>query len=429
MRIGIFTDYYYPHVDGVAISVETFRKGLEQLGHEVWIIAPSPSLRYKEKDPHVIRFPAIKIESLNSTYVSFFFPPQTTHEIEDLKLDIVHSQSPLPIGILGVSFALKNHLPLVSTYHTDAIQYAKHYRAIFPLTVLATLFAPVMLRGGRQEIRQAMEALRPKWHFDEWNEQIVTDALIMFYNTSDQVIVPSGKIKKQLDSWKIKPPIDILPTGVAEITTTKAKTQAFRKEHGFTQAEKLVLLVSRLGAEKNVDLLVRSFPAVLAAERHARLVLVGDHPRRKEMVELTQELGIADQTVFTGTVSHKELGAIYAAADLFAFPSLADTQGLVVNEAAAAGLPIVMVDREISQVVKKNQSGLYAKNNPADFAAKIITLLQDDGQRQRYGEHARQLAAELIPVRQAEKLLGLYEETITRYGHKAHPAKHRWLPF
>jgi 1,2-diacylglycerol 3-alpha-glucosyltransferase len=122
-----------------------------------------------------------------------------------------------------------------------------------------------------------------------------------------------------------------------------------------------------------------------------------------------------DRFIFTGYVPYRELGAFYDTATLFAFPSLADTQGLAVNEAACAGLPIVMVDREISQVVVNGENGYYARNSPRDFAAKIINILSNPRLYQKMSERGIELAKEVSAKKQAEKLVALYQETIQHH--------------
>ena len=106
MRIGFFSDSYLPSRDGIAISVETSRQQLEAMGHEVYIMAPAPSLRYKEKNKRVIRFPAVKGLFYEDYLTSLFFPPQALRKIEKLKLDIIHFHTPGQMGFLGAYYAV-----------------------------------------------------------------------------------------------------------------------------------------------------------------------------------------------------------------------------------------------------------------------------------------------------------------------------------
>src|ERR1035437_5087340 len=133
MRIGFFTDFYRPQINGISFSIDTFREEMEKLGHEVYVFAPAPGLRrYKEKDKRVIRFPSLKGIFFDDYLTSLFFPPQALSKIEKLKLDIIHCHTPSQIGLLGVYFAVHSDTPLVMTYHTDLYEYVKHYPGVLP---------------------------------------------------------------------------------------------------------------------------------------------------------------------------------------------------------------------------------------------------------------------------------------------------------
>src|SRR6266567_8184241 len=123
MRIGFFSDRYLPLTDGIAYSMEDARRELEKLGHEVYIFAPKPGLRYHETSPRVIRFPAVKGLFFDDYRTSLFFPPQTSRQIDKLKLDLIHFHTPGQIGLFGAVYALRHNVPLVTTYHTDLYEY------------------------------------------------------------------------------------------------------------------------------------------------------------------------------------------------------------------------------------------------------------------------------------------------------------------
>jgi glycosyltransferase involved in cell wall biosynthesis len=219
-----------------------------------------------------------------------------------------------------------------------------------------------------------------------------------------------------------------LPTGVDKITTKKGEIDTFLTQFGFTPDDKLILFVGRLGTEKNVELLVRSFPLVLAKVPEARLVLAGDHPKRAALQKIIDDLGIKDQCRITGYIEHEQLGALYDAADVFAFPSLTDTQGLVVNEAAAAGLPLVLTDPTINEVLIEGKSGYKAKDNPRDFAAKLTKLLANDTLRYEMGREARRQAIKYTTSKQALKLLRLYQDVIKKHREQDQPQKRKiWI--
>ena len=429
MRIGFFTDFFRPQINGVSYSIDTFRAELEALGHEVYIFAPSPSLRYKEKDPHVVRFPAIKGIFFEDYLTSVFFPPQAIRKIEKLNLDVVHYHTPSQIGILGAYFAIHNGKPLVTTYHTDLFEYVKHYPAVLPGTIALSLLAPVITGGGLDEYRSSLSSLKPERNVDRWNQKIVELGITLLHNHCDAVVAPSLKMKKQLQSWKTNTMIEIIPTGVEEITTNPNDFTWLKRYQGITMDQEIVLFVGRLGGEKNVELVIRSFEQVHKRRPQTKLVIVGQGPDEERLKVLAAKLLPADSYKFTGFIDRHRLGALYQIASVFAFASMTDTQGLVINEAACAGVPIVMVDHEITEVVKDGVNGLFAKNNAKDFAAKLLRVLQDDKLRRRLSQNGRELGAGFSPRREAEKLLRLYQEVMLRHGQAKIQPKKRWYSF
>ncbi len=417
MRIGFFTDRYLPQIDGIVYSIETFRTQLEALGHEVYIFAPAPGLRYKEVSKRVIRFPALKGLWGDYDYLtSLYFPPQAAKQIEKLKLDIIHFHGPGQVGLLGAYFAMRNRIPLVTTYHTDLFEYVKHYPAVLPGTIALSLLAPLITGGGMADYRTGLSSIKPERNVDKWNQKIVERGITMLHNRCDVVITPSLKMEHQLKSWHTKTRIVTLPTGVDKVTTSSREIKAVRKAYGLTTDDELILFVGRVGNEKNVKLILRSFIHLAARRPKAKLIFAGDGPVRDELEAAARDSEFSDRIIFTGFISRTKIGALYEISDVLAFPSLTDTQSLVVNEAACAGMAIVMVDPEVNGVVREGENGYYSKNTVRDFAAKLVHVLANPDDYQRMSRRSIQLADEVSPSHQAAKLLRLYEETIERHG-------------
>ena len=355
MNIGLFSDNYPPSVDGIAISIESFRAQLEKQGHNVYVFAPAPGMRYKEKSPNVIRFPAVKGLFYDDYMTSLFFPPEALQRIKKYKLDVIHFHTPSQVGLLGAYFALRNNIPLISTYHTDLYEYVSHYPAVLPGTIALSLLAPLITRGGLADFRNAISNIKPERNVDAWNKKIVVQGVTQIHNSCDYVIAPSRKIEAQLRSWKTTAPIRVLPTGVDKITTTPRAIAAFKSKYSLGTNDKAVIFVGRLGREKNIELLLSAFQIVAKRQPNTKLVIVGENEYRPKLEALATKLGIIDRTIFTGYIDHAKLGAAYGAVDVFAFPSRTDTQGLATHEAACAGLPLVLIDRETLLCQKLSQ--------------------------------------------------------------------------
>ncbi len=420
MRIGFFTDNYLPSRDGIAISVETSRQQLEAMGHEVYIFAPAPSLRYKEKNKRIVRFPAIKGLFYEDYLTSIFFPPQALRKIEKLKLDIIHYHTPGQVGFLGAQYAISHKLPLVTTYHTDLAEYITHYKNALPGAIILSMMAPFITGGGLAEYRNALYSIKPERNIDLWNQRMVEKGVTTLHNVCDEVIAPSEKVKRQLSSWHSTSSITVLPTGVDPIETTPAEITAWRRKLSLPPGTPVIIFVGRLGTEKNLDLLIKAFDIVSKKLPEVRLLVVGgtgSHTEAAEgtVVAETRKRYPNNKIIFTGYVPHDKLGGLYGLATVFAFPSLTDTQGLVINEAALAGLPIVLIDHDLTEVVREGQNGVYAKATPKDFSHKLIALLRAPDKLEQMGRRSIELASQYSASQQTVKLLRLYQEVIERH--------------
>jgi 1,2-diacylglycerol 3-alpha-glucosyltransferase len=415
MRIGFFSDRYLPLTDGIAFSIEDFRLQLEQLGHEVYIFAPRAERGHKDTSKHIIRFPAVKGLFFEDYMTTFFFPPQVMKRIEKLNLDVIHFHTPGQIGLMGAYFAVKHNIPLLTTYHTDLYEYVKHYPSVLPGTIALSMLAPVITGGGMAEYRLALSSIKPERSVDKWNQKIVERGVTLIHNHCDVVITPSVKMERQLKRWKTKSRLVTLPTGVDKITTKSKDIAKIREQFRILPTDKIILSVGRIGTEKNLGTLIKAFDVIGKKEPTARLLFVGKGDDLDAFREQAAGSPYHDRILFAGRIDRAQLGALYGTSHVFAFPSVADTQGLVLSEAALAGLPIVMVDRDVTSVVRDGENGYFAKNNPKDLAAKILKVLSNESRRVKLGQRGIELAQEYSAGKQALKLLRLYEETIERH--------------
>jgi 1,2-diacylglycerol 3-alpha-glucosyltransferase len=422
VRIGFFSDRYLPFTDGIAYSMEDARRELEALGHEVYVFAPKPARRYREESPRVTRFPAVKGVFFEDYRFSVFYPPQARRRVDRLELDLVHFHTPGQLGMFGAYYALRHDIPLVTTYHTDLYEYVTHYPSVLPGVIALSVLAPFATGCVKAGYRTSLSCVKPERNIDRWNQRIVERGMTLIHNRCDLVITPSGKVEEQLNGWNTTSRIATLPSGVDEIPATEAGVAAVRREFGIAEDEQVVLFVGRIGTEKNLSLLIEAFAQVAPQCPRARLLLVGPGDEDGRFRTQAAASPYAGRITFTGRIRRENLGAFYRLADVFAFPSLGDTQALVVNEAACAATPVVMVDRKISQVVEDGVSGLFASNTAEDFGDKISLLLEQPRRAAEMGEAARRRALQLTARCQTAQLARLYEETVNRCRTRALPA-------
>lgn len=376
MRVGLFTNNYLPFCGGVTISVETLRRGLQGRGHEVWTFAPRfPGA--PETDPRVVRFPSIPAATYPEFALAVPWTPRIGQRVRRLGLDVFHAHHPFLLGPAARRMARRLTRPLVFTYHTRYEKYA-HY---VPLT--------------RSLVEAAALRLSTR-----------------FAASADAVIAPSALVRDQLRARGVTAPIAVVPTGVDLDGFRPSGPAAARWALGLTAGVPLVLYVGRLDREKSVDRVLLAFDRIAGTLGGAELWLVGQGKETAALHRLAAGLGAGNRVHFAGVRAHEGLAAWYQAADLFLFASETETQGLVLAEAAACGLPAVAVSAPgCDEVVRDGETGILSKGDPAALAEAAIGLLLDGDRRRAMGARARQVAEEAFGVTlQITRTLDVYAQ-------------------
>lgn len=430
MRIGLFTDTYRPSINGIVFVVETLKKRLEEEGHEVFIFCPAKAIRpstveLEFEDDHIVRFPSIKGAFFDDYDTSIFFPPRVVQQIRDLELDVIHVFTPSQVGLVGVQAAWKNDTPFVMQHSTDLYEFVEHYPSVLPgVLALIGIVLPFTLKLRGQDVREILKLYRPRRGVTKWNQAIIESAITIMYSKADAVIALSRKSVDQLCSWQhhenYKYDVTLMPNGVDALPKPRpTKVDEFRKQFDIRKSDEVFGFVGRIAAEKNLDILIKVAQKVCRERPNAKLMFVGDFEYRATLEEKARKSKVADRIVFTGAMPRNELGVAYAAMDVFVFPSLKDTQGWVLHEAAHAGLPIVIIDQKLSEVTYDGVNALFAKNNASDLTRKITTLLRSKKLRETYGVESKKFARRFSEKRQIKSLIKLYETIIESHIPRA----------
>jgi glycosyltransferase involved in cell wall biosynthesis len=394
MHIAQFTNSYYPVISGVVRSVSAFRKALTDLGHNVFVFAQNEP-DYVDKEPFIFRYPALDLGLPGDFPATIPFSPFIDNLFPPLKVDVIHSHHPVLLGQAAANKAREYNLPLVFTFHTRYRDYS-HY---FPLN---------------QEIVQ------------EFIKNTIDSWLRVYMRRCHHIVVPSKSIRDILFSeYYVKGPITIIPTGIELEPYEGAEGASIRRQRGWGE-ETVLISVGRLAKEKNLRRLLQAFAQVVQRHPDVRLVLLGDGPNRKELVELTQDLGIAGRVDFVGKVPFEEIPCYLKAADLFCFSSLTETQGLVTVEAMAAGLPVVAVDATGTRdVIEHGKDGLLTPDDSQALAQAISRVLEDPQLADRLKAAGLDKARSYSIAEQAQKLLSVYQEAIEarKAGRQVHVAE------
>jgi 1,2-diacylglycerol 3-alpha-glucosyltransferase len=356
---------------GVPTAVETIRRGLEALGHDVVVVAPRMPGTLDEGG-RVLRVPAIPAP----TYPDFALPlplgPALARRLRALDLDVVHAHHPFLLGASARRLARAWSRPFVFTYHTLYERYA-HYVPLPHAMV-------------------ARRALR-------WS--------VGFADTADLVLAPSDFVARRLQSHGVRRPVEVLPTGI-DLERFRPGDQAdARPALGLDRADRVLLYVGRLDREKNLEFLLDA--AARVGSPRARLLLVGRGTQATALRRVASARGLGERVEFRGGVPPDDLPRYYRAADVFVFASTTETQGLAVLEAMACGLPVVAVRASgVEEVVGEGVSGLLVPEDTTAFAGAVTQVLGDPHLGAKLAHGAREAASPFGSAPLVRRLVAAY---------------------
>ncbi|NUT38033.1 MAG: glycosyltransferase [Hamadaea sp.] len=398
-RIAHFSDTYLPRRDGVIASMHTLQRALAGQGVDSLTVVPQHPKLFD--DPRLLPLNSIPVGVANLRLASW----PMRHHVARIGLwqpDLVHIHTPGPVGLLGVLAAERLGLPVVHTYHTDLHAYADAYR--IPKPALAVGLDLYRRRLGAQ--RPVSRAATRDAVLDEVNRLLL--------GTADAVVVPTPAILERAVLPVPAERIFLVPAAVHGGLADPGDAALFRARHAIAPDEQIVLFVGRVNREKGVGLLLASFAQGCAGLPKARLVLVGAVYERRRLRRMITRHGLDGRVTVTGQLPPFEVAAGYAAADVFAFPSQTDTQGLVLQEAALAGVPSVLADPALHRTGALGPAAVLAAPEPHAFGAALHELLTDRAAARRIGARARERAQALTPGRYAETMRDVYAYAAAR---------------
>ncbi len=393
MNILMMTNTFIPHVGGVARSVQSFTDGYRKQGHRVMVVAPQYE-NIPENDMDVIRIPSIHHFKGSDFSVPLPIPGFLTKAIEKFKPDIVHSHHPFLIGWTALRVAHMHKLPLVFTHHTMYEQYT-HY-----------------LPGDSKVLKR-----------------FSIDLSTRYANLCDQIFAPSESVASILLKRGVETPISVVPTGVHFERFDGGSGPGFRMAMGIPEDAFVVGHVGRLAPEKNLQFLSAAVARFLKAESRAHFLVIGSGPSQKAIRKIFFREGIPGSIHFAGSLDHPLLTSAYKAMDVFAIASKTETQGMVLTEAMAAGVPVVGLDapgaREV--VIDQINGRLLGIESIADFASALewIAVL-DSKQKHKLRKGAVQTAQLFSIDRLVEKALECYETLLEKGPTSRHDKFRAW---
>lgn len=410
MRIAVFTDTYLPEVNGVVTSIDSHSRMLGERGHEILVICPKYRKPILHVVPHVTiqRYRSFSFISNRDTRIALPTMASVAARLRAFKPDLVHIHTPLSIGVIGLATARMMRMPVVETYHTylpDFMQYVELHRLlrlddlqvrvqnsiVFERMFETGMFSGLarLEHGGKRAVdeinamaRAALGGLSP-----EEREQLSTRLAWQFtrtiYNRANLVLTPSQTLKDALESHGVTAPVEYLSNGIDVSLVTPKLSYASTGR---------LLHAGRLGHEKNVDVVLRAFARVAERLPGYTLDIIGDGPARPGLQRLASTLGIADRVKFRGFIERSALAKVYRDYDAFVTASTIETQGIVLLEAMAAGVPVVGVDAlAIPEIVQNGRAGIIVPpGDDAAIAEALVRVLPDEALRASLGAGGRE---------------------------------------
>ncbi len=383
MRVVMVSDVYFPRINGVSTAIQTYRQALRAHGVEVSLVAPDYGQPCAES--WIARVPSRAVPGdPEDRLVRWGRMHDAVEHAVEQGCDLIHVQTPFVAHYAGCSAARRYGLPVIATYHTLFEEYLKHYAPLIPAAWLRAL--------ARRFSRRQCNAL-------------------------DAVIVPSKAIHQRLSGYGVTSPMHVLPTGIPIQTAANCGRSSFRLRFGIDESRPVALFVGRVAHEKNIAFLLDAVDLAREAVPDILLLIAGEGPALRQLRQTVVDRGLHDSVQFIGYLDRQtELPDCYAAADVFAFASRTETQGLVLLEAMAAGLPVVaLAEMGTLDILGAGRGAIIPDDNPYAFSLTLGRVLLDADLRSRLAADGRLYASEWSDDRLAGKMAELYRQIVGKH--------------
>lgn len=367
MKIVMFTDCYYPRINGVTISVRSYGECLGKLGHQVLVVSCNFEDSENDDKSYVCYYDPINSKHPNLTVLRvptnrLFFSEEdrlmrleywkrVEEELIKFSPDIVHMHSEFGAGYFAKKYAKKYNVPLVYTFHTMWEDYVANYVNFLPVA---------------------------------FSKYIVRKLLHFYIKRAKLILCPTSRVKKIVTDYDPSANSVVFPTGIPDFSTEDlTEVEEIVKQELASlipdyENKKILLYAGRIVREKNIDFLMKVFANLQKDNQDIVFILVGGGPAVDELKKLASELDISDKVFFMGYRPQQELLYYYKLAYLFIFSSLTETQGLVTIEAMSLGTPVVAIgEMGTLDVMQGDNGGFMVKNDLNEFCNKTHLLLNN----------------------------------------------------
>lgn len=408
MRIAMMTNNYKPFIGGVPISIERLAEGLREIGHEVFIFAPSYENNNCSEEKYIVRCKSFK-KKKGEYIIPNILKSNIEEHFKNLHIELIHVHHPIIMGNLAQYLGKKYNIPVVFTYHTKYEEYL-HNISIYNI---------IEKRIKKEEYNLLINMEKKLLGFVK--RKVVPTYLKIFMNNCDMIFAPTGEIKEYLQSSNVKSEVNIIPTGLSKdyfkeniYTTTK-----IRKKYGENK-KYIFCTVCRLNKEKNLEFLIKGIHNL--KERIGdcfNVMIIGDGPFRDKLETMALELNLQNNIKFINNVDNNEIGNYYRASDIFLFSSKSETQGIVLLEAMAAKVPVVAIKGTgVSDIVQNGINGYMTEENIEEWAKRVEILVQNEKLRKKLGDGAFRTSISYLNTNIAEATEEQYGYAMGNYLNK-----------
>lgn len=376
MRVLMVSDVYFPRINGVSTSIETFRTALSRVGVSVRLVVPRYGVEGSTDE--ITRVPGAAVPGDPEDRIAGWNAMHRAVEEASRGCDLIHVQTPFVAQYASLAAGRALGLPVLATYHTLFEEYLHHYAPFVPSSWLRRLARFVSARQC---------------------------------NALDGVIVPSSAMRDRLSAYGVRAPLHILPTGIPLQRFAGGRGAAFRVRYGIPPGRPVALYVGRVAHEKNIGFLIDAVSVARLAVPDVLLLITGEGPARSSLERAVESRGLGANVRFLGYLDRaSELPDCYAAADVFAFASRTETQGLVLLEAMAAGLPVIALSAMgTADILDAGRGCIVAPDDASAFGAALADYLREQSSvSSLLRAQARELATEWSDHVMADRLAQVY---------------------
>lgn len=413
MRIAITSDIYYPMTNGVAVFAHNLAKGLARQGHDVMVICPSFTGK-----PHKTREGRVTTVYLRSIRMPFY--PDQINEVPDNK-KILGKKLPRLAYRHGLWITVDPYMEVkraLSKFHPEVIHNQTAEMVAFAVRRYAKRYNVPMVSTGHaypDNITSQVKILKP---IKKPLDAILGAYMASFLKHSEYATMPTEMAIDDLvpkNRKRFKVTVEPVSNGVdlSQFGPGKVPERIYRK-FKLPKDQPIALYVGRVDPEKSISKVVEAFAGVLEKIPNAVLVIVGDGTDRQHLVDLAKALGIEKSLRFPGRIYPPDVMDIYRAAQVFVTASETETQGIVLIEAAATGLPLVAVDAgAVREICQDKKNGILCQpGNVEELTDAVVKILRDKKLRKKYGEASQEIAKKHDLSQTLKRFVEIYEEAI-----------------